>query len=454
VLKTQTLAPLRQFRKELYDDLDLRQDSLFELIDAVLCADQPTTLVRLSLSPAFRRRWPSTCDALADGSLDSAALRRLFVRSLPKEASKQREIWALDGTVWPRPAAATSPERTWEYRPVAGRPQKHLVPAWEYQWLVALPQPGRSWVLPLDVRRRGPSVGTPTHLAIEQLRAALSERPADAPRPVVVLDSHYAPCEFAAAQLAADVLVRLPVRRRVYRATGPYVGRGAPRKHGPALALHQPATHGTPDLLLTTHLPAYGRVSVQVWLQVHDRVLPHATFTLVGITVEHLPRQDRQPKPLWLAWIGGPLPTDLLDLLRWYQCRFLVEHGFRFVKHALGWSTIRPRRPAAADRWSWLISAAVWQLWLARPLLADTRMPWERSLADHYVTPGRIRRGFNRLLITLGTPARVARARGKSPGRLLGTRRGPQLRFAVLTRSPQHVQGCRCIHHRRRTAVA
>src|SRR5215472_17117373 len=33
VSKRQGLAPLRHFRQELYDDLGLRQDSLFELVD-------------------------------------------------------------------------------------------------------------------------------------------------------------------------------------------------------------------------------------------------------------------------------------------------------------------------------------------------------------------------------------------------------------------------------------
>jgi len=36
VFKAQTLAPFRHFRQELYDDLGLRQHSLFELVDAIL----------------------------------------------------------------------------------------------------------------------------------------------------------------------------------------------------------------------------------------------------------------------------------------------------------------------------------------------------------------------------------------------------------------------------------
>ena len=75
MFKTEELATLIRFREELYDGLGLRQDSLFELMDAVLTAPQRSTLVRLSLTTVFRRLWPSTCDALADGSVDAVAAK-------------------------------------------------------------------------------------------------------------------------------------------------------------------------------------------------------------------------------------------------------------------------------------------------------------------------------------------------------------------------------------------
>src|SRR3989442_14291132 len=134
------LARLRSFRQELYDDLGLRQDSLFELVDAVLTAPERRTLVRLSLCPCFRRRWPSTCDALADGTLDVGGLRALFQAHVPLPGPGERPLWALDGTHWPRPAAATSPARTWEHRPLPGKPQQGVVPAWAYHWLVQVPE--------------------------------------------------------------------------------------------------------------------------------------------------------------------------------------------------------------------------------------------------------------------------------------------------------------------------
>src|SRR5204863_4227920 len=87
--------------------------------------------------------------------------------------------------------------------------------------------------------------------------------------------------------------------------------------------------------------------------------------------------------------------------------RFPVEHGFRFANRSLGWTTIRPRAPEAADRWTWLIAAVFWQLWLARALIADQRLPWERPLPAERLSPGRVRRAFPGLLVEVGTPAQA-----------------------------------------------
>jgi len=55
---------------------------------------------------------------------------------------------------------------------------------------------------------------------------------------------------------------------------------------------------------------------------------------------------------VWLAWLGGPPPDDLHLVWRGDQRRFMVEHGLRFSEQTLGWTTVRPRDPAAADRWT------------------------------------------------------------------------------------------------------
>jgi len=445
---TQTILPLRDFREQFYASaLGHRKDSLFELLEAVLCASGPESLVRLSLAAPFQRSWSSTCDALSDGSLDATRLRRLFVRSLPTLPADRRELWVIDGTTWPRPSAATSPERTYCHRVATGIPQDGVVPGWEYQWLVGVPEEQGSWVLPLDVRRRRPDSASPTALALEQVHAALVARSTDgsangagrvAPRPLVVFDSGYDPAQLAGSEetTQADFLVRLARNRVCYRAPGPRSGRrGAPRKHGRVFRLSDPATHGEPDRRATMEDPEYGQIEVVAWTGLHTRRAADAPFTVIRVQVEHLPRRKEPPAPMWLAWIGEHLPENLLLFWRWYCRRFTVEHGFRFAKRAVGWTTIRPRSPEAADRWSWLVAALFWQLWLARPLVADARLPWERPLPPERLSPGRVRRAFPGLFARLGSPARAAKPRGKSPGRRLGEKSGRRTRYPVVRRT-------------------
>ena len=435
-MDTTPAAPLARFRAELYQTgLRLRRDALFELLDAVLSGDGPTSLVRHSLAPCFRRTWASAPDALADGALDVTALRRLFARHTPRPVRGQRELWALDGSVWPRPGAKTSPERTWVRFVTGGTPQSGVIGGWEYQWLVALPEMQGSWGLPLEVGRRDLAAGTATTLAIAQLRAALRVRAADAPRPLLLLDSRYDVVQLIAADLAVDILARLAANRRFYRRPGPYQGRGARRKHGPVFRLAEPSTHGWSDRTQFVVDADHGVVRLDVWHGLHTQPAPHVELSVIRVCPARLPRRASPPKPLWLVWWGGPLPPDLRQVWRWYQRRFAVEHLFRFLKSDLGWTAIHPRAPQTADRWGWLLAAGVWQVWLARAAVAERRLPWERA-APLYRSPGRVRRGFGGLLLALGTPAKAPRPRGISPGRQAGQRPGPAPRSPVLRRGP------------------
>lgn len=441
--KTSAVHALERFRQEVYQHaLTRRRDALFELLEAALASSGPRNLAHLSLAPVFHRRWASAPDALADGRLAPGRIRALLRSHIPPPPDGARPVWALDGTVWPRPAAATSPERTYGHWASRGLPQDGVIPAWEYQWLGLVPDPGASWFLPLDVARRGPTEATPTALALRQLRRVRRRQPQGSPRPVVALDSTYDVSALARAvqadrpsqRLDADVLVRLNPRRRFYRRPGPYAGRGRRPVHGAVVRLPDPTTHGEPEGQATAADPTHGQVRVSVWRDLHPQDAATVTLTLVKVEVERLPRSGHRPKPLWLAWIGGPLPADLLDLWRWYRLRFVCEHAFRFVKQDLGWTTVRPRWPAAADRWTWLVVLALWHLWLAQDLVADQRLPWERPLPSAHLTPGRVRRATGAILAGLSHPPAAVRPRGNSPGRAQGAGPGPRQRFRVVKR--------------------
>ena len=144
--------------------------------------------------------------------------------------------------------------------------------------------------------------------------------------------------------------------------------------------------------------------------------------TIIRLAVDHLPG-DRSPGPLWLWSSRAAADADAVD--RTWQAflrRFDLEHTFRFVKQVLGWTRPKLRDPAAADRWTWLVIAAYAQLWLARDLAADIRLPWQQPCPPGRLTPARVRRGYRRIRQDLPVPASAPKASRAGPGRPAGSK--------------------------------
>jgi hypothetical protein len=157
--------------------------------------------------------------------------------------------------------------------------------------------------------------------------------------------------------------------------------------------------------------------------------------TVIRVDVEHLPKPTaRTTTTLWLWW-SGPGTPDLELCFHAYLHRFDLEHTYRFVKHTLGWTAPSLQTPRQADRWTWLTIAVYTQLRLARGLVDDTRLPWERPCHPAKLTPARVRRGFRRVRATVGTPARPPKPARAGPGRPKGTHRPPRTRYPVIKKT-------------------
>jgi hypothetical protein len=59
------LNTLIQVRHQTWQSFSRAADALFELADALTCESAARSLPELSLSPHFRRKWPSIYAALA-----------------------------------------------------------------------------------------------------------------------------------------------------------------------------------------------------------------------------------------------------------------------------------------------------------------------------------------------------------------------------------------------------
>jgi hypothetical protein len=120
-------------------------------------------------------------------------------------------------------------------------------------------------------------------------------------------------------------------------------------------------------------------------------------------------------------------------------------HTIRFAKQTLGATTPKIRTPEQADRWTWLILAALTQLRLARNHVADHRLPWQPPLPADKMTPGRVRAGFAHLLPRINNPANWPKPSRPGPGRPRGRKSTPATRHpaAKKTTAKAHQQAKR-----------
>jgi DDE superfamily endonuclease len=440
------LETLRTFRTDLHGCFRRRGDALFELVDALLAAETVTSLPHLSLQAAHRRGWGSLYDALADGSLDVAALQRLLTRQAVGDGPA---VYALDLSVWPRCDAEASPHRGFYYHPSRHSAGQPIVAGWAYQWLAQLSFTQDSWTTPLDVRRVHPRQNANV-IAVEQITTLRSRRPPESPPPLFVFDAGYDSAQLTRGveELPVAVLVRLRGDRCFYADPPPAVPSpkgGRPRVHGAKFACKDPATWPPPSAEHVTEDEQYGTVRVRAWAGLHPKqqlhpgrgtrkTRPIVRGTVVLVEVNRLPARPYPPQMLWLWWAGAGTPN--LDLLwRSYVRRFDLEHTLRFLKQSLGWTTPRVRHPEQADRWTWLVVAVYTQLRLARPWVVDRRLPWERPLDPGKLTPTRVRRTLSALLPVVGTPALAPKPCGRSPGRPAGSRSGRATRYPALKKA-------------------
>jgi len=424
-----TVEELGAFRQAVYTDcLIARADALFDLGDALLTTPYVTSPVALSLAPSFRRKWPSVFDALSDGRVDQAALRGVLVRFAPADPTP---LWAIDHTLWARPEADTLPDRGFYHQPTRVPGGKPVGIGHAYTTVGIVPEREGSWCLPLDQRRIS-TVQTPVAAGAAQLKALLASVDV---RPLVTGDSEYACAPFLGEMqgVPCDLLLRVRPNRVLYGEPGPYPGMGRPRLHGARFALAEETPWGPPDQAWEGEDASGKRVQVRAWETLHFKGAATVKGTLILVEWPEAKGTRRDPKRLWLFWVGQTQPA-LSQMPVLYGRRFSLEHFFRFEKTTLRWNRAQLGDVDASQRWTDLATLVYWEGWIARELVQGAPLPWDRAPRKR-LSPGQVRHLSGGLLARIGTPAREPKPRGKSPGRRKGERPPPRPRHPVVKKT-------------------
>ncbi len=403
---TKHFNKLIQFRQAAYGQLGNARDALFELSDAVIQMQHVQSFAELSCAPAFRRKWPSVYEALQDGRPQRAGLLRLYLREL---AAKKRLVLAGDHTAWPRLWAETLRGRSYQHQPSPIPGRRPVTIGHGYSTLAVIPEAQGSWALPLLHERVGNQ--KPVESGARQLQQVCQGLDV---RPLSLWDSEYGCAAFllATAEVRADKLIRLRTNLCLEGPTKPRTSsRGAPPKHGVKFNFKDPSPWWEPDQIVEYTDPVFGSLIVRIWKGL--RFSKALACRMIVAQVERLqaPGTRRKPKILWFGWVGEDPPEHWWSL---YDRRYPVDHWYRFAKGRLHWTLPLLATPEQGERWSDLMPFLTWELWLARKIVQDNPLPWQKP--QPHLAPGRVCQGMQNILVAIGTPTRTCKTRGKSPG--------------------------------------
>ena len=423
-MDSNTFSTLIDFRRELYACFLKAGDVLMNANDALLSHTDAQSLVELSLSPAFERRWSSLYDAFDNAQIDREALRKLFLGALPTQPLGQRRVFGVDASSIARPLSKTARDRTYVHASNLPEGTKPVVPGWQFSTIALLPEEPSSWTAPVDSLRIA-SDKTQGEVASEQLGALA---PLLDESDLLLGDGYYGSAAFVSlwADLPCSLLARFAKNRILYRPAPPPTGkRGAPKKDGAPFKGADPTTHQTPEEVWEGTDEHGHKLEVACWQNLHFKKARSVKVSVLRVTRHGAEDTKRDPRVSWFLFVG-PMMPPLSQIPATYARRYSLEHAFRFDKQDLLWEQARLRTPEQFQHWTDLVTCVHFQLVLARDL-PGSRRPWERNARS--TTPQQVRRAMGGILRKLGTPARLCRVRGKSPGRSTG---------AIIEKAPHY----------------
>ena len=240
--------------------------------------------------------------------------------------------------------------------------------------------PPSAYQLVAAAGRTAQDVGVAQIQALAQARTGCSEA-----LDLVSADGKYGNGRFLSrvSGLRVGVVTRLRSDRVFYRpGQSTPAKHGRPSKYGERFAFKDEQTWGEPDEVQEFQDEHDGKVRLKRWRGLRDKHALGLTCDLLRAET-HL-EKDKPPKAVWFAWlppVSTPAEIVLTAQTIWtaYVKRWPMEPSLRFRKEVLGWTLPRFQSAETGDTWTWLVALAHWMLFLARPIVKDCPLPWQKA---------------------------------------------------------------------------
>lgn len=455
---------LQNFRHSLYSLFEKRADALFNLLDA-LCRDghKCKSVVELSQSPIFERKYASITDAIHNGlsQLDYKKIETL-VFSLTRTPSQKPHLFFSDCTANPRPYAKTLSQRGITHAPNPAPGNKPICVGHQYSLLAMAPNGKRSkkgnWLIPITMDRV-PIDDKGNELGMTQMVNSINKLEIDNELCLHTGDSLYGSEGCRQTAVKKKHLVhqfRMSNNRKLYQQPKQIEKQGPGRKKwfGDKVLLSDEATHPEPDLVQTTPITSAKGKQYQVELTLFKNLLLRGSkkfasqnhpINVVRAIVKDSEGNQVFKRPLWIGLIGERRDEITPEMAyQAYRNRYDIEHFFRFGKQKLLLDSYQTPEIEHEQDWWKFVPLAYIQLYLANGLASLLPKPWERYLPAYKEpqsqeklekTPTQVQRSFANILEHIGTPANAPKPRGNPTGRKTGGEMSKRKAMPIIFKS-------------------
>ena len=444
---------VQDFRNRLCRLFKFRSDSTMDLIDAV-AGPSHESVVKASLSPLFRRQYPSITDVVdnmfrrkaeknpSEQELQESHLEisQLLIEQCPPPRERGHTVLIVDCTAKPRIYSSTVRDRTIVHAPNHVPGQKPITVGHEYSLVVYLPEDeadqNAHWTYPLSIRRVQ-SHETGSQVGFEQIQELITKTLFRWELCVTVADAAYSTNHWVVNGATIPNLIqvaRLRSNRILYRQPIPTPGkkqRGRPPSYGELFRLKTPSQPDEEmEFKKTTAAGKKWRIHLSRWNNMlakgnKAQKMEKHPFDVVQVQVFDETGKQVFRKPLWVM-VAGPRRRELKlkQVYESYAKRYDIEHCFRFGKQKL--LLTRPQTPDTRheENLTWVTMLSFVMLYQTRHLAGEVRYSWERRKVRAVVKTApitQVQRDYERIIREIGTPARISKPRGKSAGRQKGT---------------------------------
>lgn len=411
------------FRQELYDFFPEKKDSLMNLIDSLAGNQNATSVVRLSLEPAYLRSY-STISKAIDHVFNQYSRSPKGMTQLLQENLPDCRILVTDITPIERPFAPTLQERCFIYKSSHIKKRMPVTIGHNYSFVCALPQEKR-WALPLSIERIKPT-DVRTLVGVEQVEQILENSSQEW---IHVADTDYSNKNALKrlSLLPCTSLIRLRSNRVLYfPAKRCYKSSRRPKIYGKKFYFKHP-TQAKEQILIASENED---LKIERW----NGLLIQDVRVQIDVVRICLYKNNRPvfKHPIWIA-IVGQKEIDIRQVYDAYKRRFDVEHFFRFGKRKLLLNSFQTPKVENEENWLWIAGLAQWMLYFAKKHAAYRPLPWEKKGRELLLlSPSDVQKDYGRIIKEMAQQTNFPKRRGNSNGRPFGTKLHKRKRYKII----------------------